>query len=130
MSWNRFRRGLTFSGSKDGGSLGSSSKDGNSGSSTRDGWTPGTTSDISNGTHPPEIARGSGSDHHHEVVMPVRDITRPRSTLPGTPDGSMSMGADTALRIAFPVTYDIVLDQPKGNVLDEPKGPGTGEAET
>ena len=52
-------------------------------------------------------ARGATAEHHHEVVMPVRDITRPGTDVVREP-----ATADNAWRIAFPITYDIVLNHP------------------
>lgn len=57
---------------------------------------------------PPEFLWDTSTEHHLEVVMPVRDVTRP-----GGPDVPWPAGTDTAWRIAFPITYDRVLDRPE-----------------
>lgn len=63
---------------------------------------------------PQALVRDQTAEHHHEVVMPVRDVTRPaRTNFPGPP------GADTAWRLVFPITYDIVLDQPEQTLSGE-----------
>ena len=58
---------------------------------------------------PSELFRASELDHHSEVVMEVRDITKPRKY-----EFPMPTGTDTAWRIVFPITYDRVLDQAEG----------------
>ena len=56
----------------------------------------------------PEFMRDTSTDHHHEVVMPVRDVTRSDG-----PELPWPAGTDTAWRVVFPITYDIVLDRPE-----------------
>jgi hypothetical protein len=60
------------------------------------------------------VPRSSDTAHQVHQVAAVRDVTRPRPTEVAT-----TAGWDAATRVVFPVTYDIVLDAPKGIVSDE-----------
>jgi hypothetical protein len=58
------------------------------------------------------VPRSSDTEHH--AYAEVRDVTRPKRDELAT-----TAGWDAARRVVFPVTYDIVLDHPKGIVSDE-----------
>ena len=63
---------------------------------------------------PDLVPRSGDAEHHAHVEAPVRDVTRPKRD-----DLVTTSGWDAATRVVFPVTYDIVLEQPKGIVSDE-----------